>query len=260
MGWWYAFGAASLGMVVSLAIFLSFTRHIAHAEIGRHADSLVKGPELTKRQEWNRIGALLAIYVIVILFWMSFHQNGFTLTLWARDATGPIFGRWQIPAEMFSAANAFFVVALTPLVVWFWSVLRKKGKEPSTPAKIGFGMLLTAAAFAIMGVAGLMGGDFGRVSPFWLIAAYGVVTLGELNLSPMGLSFCSKVAPPRFRGMMMGMWFGATACGNYLSGAVEPLWDQWKHSSFFFFLVACSLFAAVVLRLVLRRINEAASA
>lgn len=260
MGWWYAFGAASLGMVVSLIIFLSFTRHIAHAEIGRHADSLVKGPELTRRQEWNRIGALLAIYVIVILFWMSFHQNGFTLTLWARDATGPIFGRWQIPAEMFSAANAFFVVALTPLVVWFWSVLRRRGKEPSTPAKIGFGMLLTAAAFAIMGVAGLMGGDFGRVSPFWLIAAYGVVTLGELNLSPMGLSFCSKVAPPRFRGMMMGMWFGATACGNYLSGAVEPLWDQWKHSSFFFFLVACSLFAAVVLRLVLKRVNEAASA
>lgn len=259
LGWWWAFGAAGVGMVISTVIFLACKRHVEHAEIAHSASSLVKGPELTKSQEWSRIGALLAIYAIVVLFWMSFHQNGFTLTFWARDATGPLFGNWKIPAETFQAANAFFVVAFTPLVVWFWSRMRARGLEVSTPAKMGFGMLLTAACFAIMGLAGLAGGDYGQVSPLWLIFGYAVVTLGELNLSPMGLSFCSKVAPPRFRGVMMGMWFGATAVGNYLSGAIEPLWDHWNHSTFFFFLVGTSLFAALLLRLTLKKVNEAAA-
>jgi POT family proton-dependent oligopeptide transporter len=256
LGWWWAFGAAAAGMLVGLAIFTIFQKHIAHAEIAHSADSLVKGPDLTKEQERNRIVALLAIYAIVVLFWMAFHQNGFTMTLWARDSTGPLFG-FQIPPETFGAANAFFVVTLTPLVVWFWGRLRRRQRELSTPAKMGVGMLLTGTAFAIMGFAGRIGGDAGRVSPLWLIAAYGVVTLGELNLSPMGLAFCSKVAPPRFRGLMMGLWFGATACGNYLAGGIEFLWDRWPHSTFFFFLTATSLFAALLLRLVLRKVNAA---
>ena len=257
LGWSWAFGAAGAGMLISLGIFRGFQRFIEHAEIARSENSVVKGADLTKKQEWNRIFALLTIYAIVILFWMSFHQNGFTMTFWARDCTGPLFGRWQIPAETFQAVNPFFVVSLTPLLVLFWSALRRRGLEPSTPAKIGIGMLLTATSYTIMAVAGKAGGDYGRVSPVWLIAAYGVITCGELCLSPMGLSFCSKVAPPRFRGLMMGLWFGATACGNYLSGAVEPLWDKWPHSAFFAFLVACSLFAALVLRLVLKKVNAA---
>lgn len=259
LGWSWAFGAAGAGMLVSLAIFQGFKQHVIHAEIGRHADSVVKGPDLTWDQEKSRIIALSAVFAIVIFFWMAFHQNGFTMTFWARDATGPIFGK-QIPPETFGAANAFFVVTLTPLVVAFWSFLRRRGLEPTTPAKMGIGMVLTGAAFAIMGIAGRMGGDFGRVSPLWLIASYAVVTLGELNLSPMGLAFCSKVAPPRFRGLMMGLWFGATACGNYLAGGIEFLWDRWPHSGFFFFLVATSLFAALLLRLVLKRVNAAATA
>jgi POT family proton-dependent oligopeptide transporter len=256
LGWWWAFGAASVGMLISLIIFRGFQKYIAHAEIAHSSQSVVKGPELSRKQEWNRIWALVAIYAIVILFWMAFHQNGFTMTLWARDSTGPIFG-FQIPPETFGAANAFFVVTLTPLVVWFWSMMRKRSLEFSTPGKMGVGMLLTAGAFAIMGAAGRMGGDVGRVSPLWLIAAYAVVTLGELNLSPMGLAFCSKVAPPRFRGLMMGLWFGATAVGNYLAGGIEYLWDRLPHSQFFFFLVASSLFAALLLRLVLKKVNAA---
>jgi len=260
LGWSWAFGAAATGMLISVGIFRGFTRFIEHAEIGRHENSVVNGEEMTKKQEWSRVGALCIVYAIVVLFWMAFHQNGFTMTFWARDATGPAFGRWQIPAEVFQAINPFFVVTLTPLVVLFWSWMRKRGLEPSTPGKMGVGMLLTATAFAIMGFAGLSGGDYGRVSPLWLVAAYAVVTTGELCLSPMGLSFCSKVAPPRFRGTMMGMWFGATAIGNYLAGGIEPLWDHWPHSRFFFFLTASSLFAAILLMLVLKRVNRAASA
>ncbi len=255
-GWSLAFGAAAVGMLVGLSIFLIFQKYISHAEIAQPSDSAAKAPELTRKQEWNRIFALLAIYAIVALFWMAFHQNGFTLTFWARDCTKPIFGH-QLPAEVFGSANSIFVVLLTPLVVWFWSMLRRRGQEPSTPAKMGFGMLFTASAFGVMALAGRMGGDVGRVSLLWLIANYFLVTLGELNVSPMGLAFCSKVAPPRFRGLMMGLWFGATACGNYLAGGIEFLWDRWPHSSFFFFLVGTSCFAALLLRLVLRKVNAA---
>ncbi|MEJ2368417.1 MAG: peptide MFS transporter [Acidobacteriota bacterium] len=257
LGWGWAFGAASLGMVISLGIFRGFQRFIIHAEISHSDDSVVKGEAMTPKQEWSRILALLTVYVIVILFWMSFHQNGFTLTLWARDSTAPLFGMWKIPAEVFAAANPFFVIALTPLVVWFWNQMQKRGLEPSTPGKMAVGMLLTAAAFGIMAIAGRVGGDYGRVSPAWLIAAYAVVTTGELCLSPMGLSFCSKVAPPRFRGIMMGGWFGATAVGNYLAGGIDPLWENWPHSAFFGFLTATSIGAAILLALVLKKVNAA---
>ncbi len=255
-GWPFAFGAAGCGMVLSVLIFQGFRSYVAHAEISNHQDSLVKVVEMPKEEERKRILALLAIYSIVILFWMSFHQNGFTLTLWARDCTGPIFGH-KISAEIFQSVNPFFVITLTPLVVWFWGLMRARKMEPSTPAKMGVGMLLTASCFAVMGIAGLVGGNTGMVSPLWLISSYALVTAGELCLSPMGLSFCSKVAPPRFRGIMMGGWFGATAAGNYLSGAVEPLWDKLPHSGFFFFLVGTSLFAALLLRLVLKWVNSA---
>ena len=256
LGWNWAFGAAAAGMLLSLAIFMGFKRYVEHAEIKQTSNSVVQAAELSRSQEWSRILALLVIYAIVILFWMSFHQNGFTMTLWARDSTGPLLGH-QIAPELFGSANSLFVILLTPLVLMIYSLLRKRGLEPSTPAKMGIGMILTASCFGLLGIAGRLGGDYGRVSPFWLIGGYALVTLGELNLSPMGLAFCSKVAPPRFRGLMMGLWFVATSIGNLFAGLIEFLWNRWPHSGFFFFLVGTSLFAALLLRLVLRKVNAA---
>lgn len=254
--WSFAFGTAALGMILSVLIFQVFKKYVEHAEISHHKDSVVKNVNLTKEDEKKRIFALLVIYAIVILFWMSFHQNGFTLTFWGRDCTKPFLG-YKIPAELFQSINPFFVITLTPIVVYLFKFLRNKNLEPSTPGKMILGMLLTATSFGIMALAGISGGDRGLVSVWWLVSAYAVITFGELCLSPMGLSFCSKVAPPRFRGLMMGGWFGATAIGNYLSGAIEPLWNKLPHSRFFFILVLSSLFAALVLRIVLKWINEA---
>jgi POT family proton-dependent oligopeptide transporter len=256
LGWSWAFGASALGMVFSLLIFQGFRRHILHAEIGRSSESTVQIKPMSAAESRQRITALLIIYLLVIVFWMSFHQNGFTMTLFARDSTGPIFG-YQIPPEVFATFNPLFVVAFTPLVVLFWGWRRKHGKEPSTPGKIGIGMVLTALSFALMALAGHAGGNFGRVSPLWLVSSYAVVTTGELCLSPMGLSFCSKVAPPKVRGLMMGCWFGATAVGNYLAGLIEFLWDHWLHSQFFGFLVVTCLLSAFLLRLVLGRLKAA---
>jgi POT family proton-dependent oligopeptide transporter len=199
----------------------------------------------------------------VIVFWMAFHQSGLTLTFWARDATDPAsVPHWMLddtgerPAgEYTQSINPFFVLAFTPLIVAFWTMLRRRRREPSTAAKIGYGMLLTAVAFGIMALAGLTGGNTGRVSILWLVGTYAVITMGELMLSPMGLSLVNKLAPARMRGLLMGGWFTATAVGNKLSGAIGGLWDDLPHSSFFLILSVASLAAAAVLFMLIKRVR-----
>jgi POT family proton-dependent oligopeptide transporter len=131
-----------------------------------------------------------------------------------------------------------------------------RGWEPSTPAKMALGMLLTCISFLILCAGGLLGGDTGRVSPWWIISAYGVLSLGELLLSPMGLSLVSKVAPARMRGVMMGGWFVATAIGNKLT-MIGVFWTKWTHSTFWFVLAMAALFMACVLWALLRPLKRA---
>ncbi len=259
LGWPAAFAMAAVGMGVAMVLLVAFRRLYAAAEVGRPVGAAAEpATPLTRAEEGERVKALLTIFGIVVLFWMSFAQGGFTLTLWARDNTGPLLG-WVAPAELYSSLNPFFVVTLTPLVVAVWAALRRRGREPSTPGKIGWGMLLTAAAFGVMALAAVLGGDYLRVSPGWLGGTYVLITLAELCLSPMGLSFCSRVAPARMRGLMMGGWFAATAAGMYLAGLLEGLWQRWPHSAFFAFFVATSLAAALLLRWRLRALRAATS-
>ena len=137
--------------------------------------------------------------------------------------------------QIFQQFNPFFVVALTPVSMAVFSSLAKKGKEPSAPRKIGLGMLIAALGFVIMAVASIgqpnptalsAGAEANLVSPNWLISTYLVLTFGELLLSPMGISFVTKVAPPKYKGLMMGGWFAATAIGNYLTVIGPTLWDK----------------------------------
>jgi POT family proton-dependent oligopeptide transporter len=209
--------------------------------------------------EWRRITALVVIYLIVIVFWMVFHQNGSTLTYWADRNTD-----WNVSGTISNAINPFWVVTLTFPLVWFWKWLDRRGLEPSTPAKMTIGMTLTGLSFFILyaaaktGEARAAGGDpyAFKVSPAWLIVSYAVVTLGELMLSPMGLSLVSKVAPLRVRGVMMGGWFVATAIGNKLT-MIGVFWDRWLHSTFFALLGAMALVMACVLLLLLRPLKRA---
>lgn len=172
----------------------------------------------------------------------------------------------SIAPEQFAYFNPMFIVLLTPLVVSFFGLLNKRGKEPSSPGKIGIGMLFTAAAFMIMMIASLglpgvyslgEGTSSITVSPFWLISTYFIVTIGELHLSPMGLSFVSKTAPPKMKGLMMGLWFGATAVGNYLSGFVGRFYQNWEVWQFFALLVVTSLIAALMVRIFLNKLKRA---
>ncbi len=175
-------------------------------------------------------------------------------------------GHNQIAPEQFQSFNPMFIVLLTPIIVGWFGYLNKKGKEPSSPAKIGIGMIITGLAYIIMVVAALglpsmlslSGGSSSiTVSAYWLMGTYFTLTLAELHLSPMGLSFVSKVSPPKMKGLMMGGWFGATAVGNYLSGFVGRFYQNWELWQFFLLLVITSFFAALILRLFLNKLKHA---
>jgi POT family proton-dependent oligopeptide transporter len=175
-------------------------------------------------------------------------------------------GENEIDPEMFQSFNPMFIVLLTPLIVGWFGHLNKRGKEPSSPAKIGIGMVITALAYILMigaaqglpSVISLGGGTSPiTVSTYWLITTYFTLTVAELHLSPMGLSFVSKVAPPKMKGLMMGGWFGATAVGNYLSGFVGRFYQNWELWQFFLLLVITSLFAAMLVKIFLKKLKHA---
>jgi POT family proton-dependent oligopeptide transporter len=268
-GYHPAFFMGALGMVISVLILWRFKRDVESTDHkrmpARDAASAAAvtedappasvshqgGRAIDQISDARRVGALIVIFLIVIVFWMVFHQNQTTWTYWANDNTN-----WSVSGIISNAINPGWVILLTFPLVWFWQWLDRRGREPSTPTKMAIGMCLTGAAYFVMYLAGKAGGDVGRVSPWWLISAYGVLTLGELMLSPMGLSLVSKVAPVRLRGLMMGGWFLATAIGNKLTG-VGVLWDDMLHSSFFAMLGALSLVMAVVLALLLKPLKRA---
>ena len=148
------------------------------------------------------------------------------------------------------------VIVLSPILVALWMWLQRRNAEPSTPVKMLMGVVLCAGAFAMLGYAGLIGGDTGRVSPMWLISANIIIALGEIALSPMGLSLVNAIAPPRSRGLLMGGWFASLALGGYLSGYIGAYWDRLPHSSFFLMVAGILIATAVPLSLMTPQIKR----
>ncbi len=267
------------------------------------------------------MGAMLAIFAVVILFWAIFKQNGSALNTWAsryteRHVSGTqekvlsslrltesipyrldsvtmmdaqfrkikVDGKEvkelghasyfknidpeEIPAEggavkawapnLSQSINPLWVIVLTPLVIAFFTWLRRKGKEPSTPTKIAFGLLISALSVLVM-IAAVKAGSNGseKVSVWWLIGSYGVITIGELFLSPMGLSLVSKLSPVRITSLMMGGWFVSTSIGNKLSGILASKWDEYDDKVNYFWLNFILLFvAAIFLFVMLKWLNK----
>jgi POT family proton-dependent oligopeptide transporter len=271
-GFHAAFGIASVGMALAVLIFLSCHRWLVFTDY-RQADARPADDEQVPAElQSQRHLALLIIFVIVSLFWMALMQGSNTLVLWFRDCTDREAPTWwpgslsflldkdgNFSAALSNSMNPFFVIALSPLMVWIWGFLRRQKAEPATPAKMVLGMVLTAAAFSILMIAGLRGGDHEgvRVSVGYLLSAFAVVTCGELCLSPIGLSLVSKLAAPSQRSTWMGGWFVATSVGTYLSGLLGDFWNTWRHSAFFGVLVASSLVAAVLLLVFYRSLARA---
>ena len=321
------FAVACVSLIFSIAIYFGFRSWFKHTDVNakQAAAANASQVELTPKQTKDRIVALCFVFAVVIFFWMAFHQNGSSLTYFARDYTqtsvsGPLrigfniwpllliaisiytlFGTFQsesakakgicgvvtaalwggayamysgmaetisILPQQFQQFNPFFVVALTPVSMAIFGALANKGKEPSAPTKIGLGMFVAAVGYLIMLAASkgqpapselIAAGGVSPdpVVPTYLISTYLVLTFAELLLSPMGISFVSKVAPPKYKGLMMGCWFAATAIGNYLSSIPSmlwsnvPLWVNWT------VLMALCVISGAVMFSMLKKLNAA---
>ena len=321
------FAVACVSLILSISIYFAFRPWFKHTDVNakQAAAANENVVELTPKQTKDRIVALCFVFAVVIFFWMAFHQNGSSLTYFARDYTQTsvsgitrigfniwplfliavsvytLFGAFQsetgkarticaivtlilwsgayalyagmadtvsILPQQFQQFNPFFVVALTPVSMAIFGALAKKDKEPSAPMKIGLGMFVAALGYLIMLMASngqpapselvsAGGVSPDPVVPAYLISTYLVLTFAELLLSPMGISFVSKVAPPKYKGLMMGCWFAATAIGNYLSSIPSmlwnnvPLWVNWT------VLMALCIISGVVMFSMLRKLEAA---
>ncbi|MFV0390472.1 MAG: peptide MFS transporter [Paludibacteraceae bacterium] len=233
-GFHYAFGVAIIAMLISLIIYVVNKKMFPEPKAKVDNVAGTTENEMSVQEIKQRLYALFAVFGVVIFFWFSFHQNGLTLTYFAKDFTDLSQLKINLGfvtlegAEIFQSFNPFFVVFLTFIVVGFFGWLRAKGKEPSTPRKIAIGMGIAALAYIVMAVGSIglptkdevdaMGGlpNADRVTPWLLIGTYFILTVAELFISPLGISFVSKVAPPKYQGIMQGAWLGATAIGNSL--------------------------------------------
>ena len=272
-GFHYAFATAIIAMGISLFIYIANKKKFPNPQTHTSSkDSGVSQVEMDPKEVKQRIYALLAVFAVVIFFWFSFHQNGLTLTFFAKDYTLLKLGPWNLSAETFQSMNPFFVVFLTPVIVAIFGWLRSRNIEPSTPKKIAIGMGIAASAYVLMTVvsyfsnlplkADIVGNPLEEarlVTPYLLMGTYLILTIAELFISPLGISFVSKVAPPKYQGIMQGLWLGATAAGNQLLfiGAVlyesVPIWLTWT-----VFVVACviSMFSMIFMLKWLERVAK----
>ncbi|MBT3208733.1 MAG: peptide MFS transporter [Bacteroidetes bacterium] len=328
--------AVVVGIVVAFGV--SLLKDIeTGAAIGLFAAFVTWIITISTKEEKSRVSALLLVFFVVIFFWMAFHQNGLTLTFFARDYTAKavdpatymffelenilsviaflagivlVLGKGKklntrliggallvaggssvyylftkadpdsnpIAPEVFQSFNPLFIVTLTFLVMGVFSWLNKKGKEPSTPRKIGYGMIIAAVGFVVMLVGSLNlvsphelqvvdqatgeivrsnpVPDSSRVMPYWLISTYLILTVAELFLSPMGLSFVSKVAPGRFQGLMQGGWLLATAVGNKLLFIGSSFWGKIDLWQLWLIFVACCLVSAAFIFAIMKRLEK----
>lgn len=334
-----SFFVACISLIISILIFVLCRKTWKAADVtvkqakamAAQGDSSAHVVEMSKAEVKERLIALGLVFFVVIFFWMAFHQNGLTMTFFARDYTvsrvdaagympfsllmlipficfmygiylstfGLLGGKKNVKTglilvvlgiaglaggyfvdikpiadalrnitpQIFQQFNPFFIILLTPITVGLFGFLANRGKEPSAPRKIGIGMLLAAVGFCVLLIPTIMyalpapahihGTSDTLVSPNWLIGTYFVLTLAELFLSPMGLSFVSKVAPPQYAGLMQGGWLAATAIGNLLVGVMGSLWEKMPMGWFWGVLIICCLLSAAFIFSVMKRLERA---
>ena len=321
-GYGYGFGVACVSLIVSFLVYIigrrAYAQVITDKKSASAASAVNNGPDLTPSQTKSRIIALLLVFAVVIFFWMVFHQNGATLTEFAKSCTSPEatgwtrigFNVWALTAifigvyalfnlfqtrsnsgraisalilaavagalvyiynitpevvegiqpQQYQQFNPFYVVALTPVSLALFGWLASRKKEPSAPRKIGYGMVMAGIAYGVMVIGSLgLAGTQGAVSPNWLISTYLLLTFAELLLSPMGISFVSKVAPPKYKGAMMGGWFAATAIGNYLVSIPMLLWGKISLAWLWGILIIICGISATFIFAIMKKLEAATS-
>jgi len=260
-GWHWGFGAAGVGMLLGLGLYLRLKRRYL-GDIGDRpnremANAEAGGAVPLSKEEWHRLTALLIIFLFSIPFWMAFEQCASSMSFFAEQRTDRSLLGFTIPASWFQSVNSAVLIATAPLFAALWTWLGRRGREPSTPAKMSAAMVLLGVGFAFM-VVGALRSDGGQlVSPLWLVAAYSFHTFGELCLSPIGLAMVTRLAPLKLASLLMGAWFFSTAIAEFLAGQLAALTDKVARgelfhllggqADFYFIFVVSSAVAAVLL-------------
>jgi POT family proton-dependent oligopeptide transporter len=248
-GWHYGFAAAGVGMLIGLAIYL-YALPLLPADELQKAKAAAAPRTRLGRQEWRSIIAILVLFIPVALFWGTYEQQGNTIALWAdanTDRTVDLFGpNAEIPTTWFQAFNPFMIFAFTPFVIALWTRQAARGSEPSTITKMSLGCFGVALAYCIMAAAAWHAGD-GKAGWSWLFAFFVVVTIGELYLSPVGLSLVTKIAPLRMLSMMMGVWLATSFVGGFLAGWLGSFWNRMEKPEFFLLIAAIAALAGAAI-------------
>jgi POT family proton-dependent oligopeptide transporter len=235
-----ATGACLLASCLWMLSGSTLFREHSHTQVNR-----------SQAPEKDRLATIYVLLPVAALFFLSFHQNGSSLTLFAKDHTVLSLFGMHIEAPWFQSVNAGLIITLSPLLGLLW-----KRWPLASHHKFMLGMFLAAASSLIMSAASFVGGDTGRVSPLWLLTSYFVMSVGELCVAPIGFSLVTKLAPKRLLGVLMGAWFAAIAIGNLGAGLIGRYWSVWPHRWFFFALATTSGFAAFLLMLQQNRLRK----
>ena len=198
------------------------------------------------RQDFERVLSIMVLGLFNVFFWMGFEQAGGTMNLFADNLTDRVVGGWQIPASFFQSINPVAIVLFGPILSAFWTRLDRSPRALSAPSKMAIGMIILGLGFVVLAIAQQRADLIGQISPLWLTAVYLLHTIGELCISPVGLSMVTRVSPARMVGLMMGVWFCSFSAGNYLAGTLESLLVESK-IPLYQFLVGSSIGPGIVL-------------
>ncbi len=195
--------------------------------------------------ERKRLYAILALFLAATVFWSEFEQAGSTLNLFADRATRTSILGWEFPSGYFQSLQPLFIITLAPVFAWIW--MRLGTRQPSSPAKFGLGLLFVGAGFALLVVAAQLAENGVKVAPYWLVVTYLLHTLGELSLSPVGMSAFTKLAPTRVAGLMMGVFYLAIAGGNFIGGRLSSLYGSMPLPQLFGLIAAVGIGVGLVM-------------
>jgi len=258
--WHYGFAAAGVGMTLGVIQYLAGKKRLQPGLDRLEAAN--PGREPSRRSgsapftgvEWKRIGAICVLFFFSALFWAAFEQAGSSLNLFADRVSRNTFLGFAFPSSWYQAVNSFFIITLAPVLAWLWIRLGKR--DPSSPAKFTYGLVFVGLGFLLLVPASMIASPPDRlVSPMWLVGVYLLHTIGELCLSPVGLSVVTKLAPPRIVGSMMGVWFLSLSLGNKIGGWVAGFFETLPLPQLFGAVFATTAAAALVLALLSKPIR-----
>lgn len=261
-GWKYGFMAAGVGMIGGLILYIYGQKYLAPDNVMKKTMEHKVAPAQKvplESSDKNKILGLMVLCFFNIIFWGVYEQQGNTMALWADNNTNRhIFGTaWEMPATWFQSINPLMIFILTPLITFLWSKQSRRKSEPSSVSKMGIGCILLGLSFLLMIPAAREFAATGTSSAWWQISCLFVLTVGELYLSPVGLSLVTKLAPVHMVSMLMGMWFLSSFFGNYMCGFLGMFWEKMPKETFFLMLTTLAFIAGAGIFLLRKPLKKA---